>query len=193
MTEIYLIDTETTGLRGYPCDHVVDVGICSVNPESGKIDDVYSSIVGHDVSLWDDAHRNAWIFSNTDLTLEAVSAAPPADEVAKEISKILSCEFVTSYNVGFDFDRFLVHPPYNIKSCVSKVCPDPMLIAMNICRIPGPYGNKWPRLEEAYAVLCPDDPARIGGVQDHRALSDARVASHVLVELYRRGFYRMGD
>ena len=71
--EIYVLDTETTGLSGAPKDLVVDVGICRVSLRRGTVEDVYSSVLGYDVDSWDDYHRNAWIFENTDMTLEMVA------------------------------------------------------------------------------------------------------------------------
>ena len=72
--EIYVLDTETTGLRGAPDDVVVDIGITKVSLSKGTVKDVYSSVVGYDVEEWNDYRRNAWIFENTDLTLRDVSS-----------------------------------------------------------------------------------------------------------------------
>ncbi len=42
-------------------------------------------------------------------------------------------------------------------------------LLMEAHRFPG----KWIRSEDAYRVLCPDDPGRIGMRQRHRAIDDA--------------------
>ena len=191
ITDLYLIDTETTGLRGFPVDHVVDVGVCRIDLSAGSFEPVYSSIVGHDVSLWNRNLRESWIFENSDLTLSDVASAPPVASIADDLNNILSGEFVTSYNVDFDFRKFLRHDPFFMHSYVAKVLPDPMLAATPVLKIAGSNGYKWPRLEEAYSSLCPDDPAGIGCHQDHRALSDAKVASCVLIELHKRGHYKV--
>ena len=94
---ILVLDTETTGLKGAKYvdspfmdpffkkersvdfdsldwsrygDIVVDVGICEVNLRERTVRDVYSSIVGYDVSTWTEEMRTSWIFENTDLTVE---------------------------------------------------------------------------------------------------------------------------
>lgn len=190
--EMFLIDTETTGLRGYPIDHVVDVGICKIDLRDGSVEPVYESVVGHNVALWDEEHQNAWIFEHSDLTLKDVASAKSADDVAVDMYEILRSEYLTSYNVGFDIQKFLRYAPFRVGEYVSRILPDPMLIATDICCIPGACSSyKWPKLEEAYSILCPDDPANIKGCQDHRALSDARVASYVLIELHKRGLYEV--
>lgn len=182
---IYVLDTETTGLSGYPEDVVVDIAICKVDPEAGTVDEVYSSVVGYDVSSWNDARKNAWIFQNTDMTLEMVSAAPPAEKVAEDVRRILNGKNVTSFNMGFDMDKFLYHRPWDLKGKImASRCI--MLASADVCKIPGMYENyKWPRLEEAYSIIVDGDPAGIEGPQKHRALSDAVMASHILIALYR--------
>lgn len=187
--EIYVLDSETTGLKGYPYDHVVDIGVCKVSLQDGTVEEIYSSVVGHDVDSWDQATRGAWIFENTDLTLEEVAAATPAAEVAEKLREILRGQFSTSFNVDFDFRKFLFHPPWELEQVIS-LTPCIMRKAMPICAIPGYYGDyKFPRLQEAYDMIVPGDPAGIKGNQTHRALSDAVMASHILIQLERMGKY----
>ena len=49
------------------------------------------------------------------------------------------------------------------------------------------YANS--KLDYAYSKIVDGDPAGIHGHQDHRALSDARMASYVMIELQRAGLY----
>jgi DNA polymerase-3 subunit epsilon len=76
---------------------------------------------------------------------------------------------------------------------VFNVCTDIMKAATDVCKIPSEYygmSYKYPKLDHAYKVLTKGDPAGVGDKQDHRALSDARMASYVMIELYRSGNYR---
>jgi len=190
--EIYVIDTETTGLDGGPRDLVVDVGICSVDLRRGIVKDVYSSIVGYDITDWADHRKKAWIFENTDLTLDRVAAAPPLLKVKNDIIGLLRGRTVTSYNVPFDMDRFLYKEPWSLKGSFN-VCTDIMKAATDVCKIPSElYGvsYKFPKLDFAYKTIAPGDPAGVGDKQIHRALSDARMASFILVEMYKKGQYR---
>ena len=191
--EIYVIDTETTGLDGGPRDLVVDVGVCSVDLRKGIVNDVYSSVVGYDVTDWGDHRKKAWIFENTDLSLEKVSAAPPLFKVKNDIVGILRGKTVTSYNVPFDMDRFLYREPWCLKG-LFNVCTDIMKAATDVCKIPSElYGvsYKYPKLDFAYNTITKGDPAGVGSVQSHRAISDARMASFVMVEMYKKGSYRV--
>ena len=40
-------------------------------------------------------------------------------------------------------------------------------------------------------TITEDDPAGIGEEQDHRALSDARMASHLMIQMYRDKTYHV--
>lgn len=187
---IYVLDTETTGLDGYPKDVVVDIAVCEVDLDKGTVTTAYSSVVGHDVTSWPEEMRNAWIFQNTDLTLDMVERARPAADVAADIRTLLKGKRVTSFNVGFDMDKFLYREPWNLSDIIDeKHCI--MLASKDVCKLPGLYDFKWPRLDQAYPMITEGDPARIEGNQTHRALSDAVMASHVLIALHRSGRYPM--
>lgn len=186
---IYVLDTETTGLNGHPRDVVVDIAVCRVDPVKGTVEEAFSSVVGHDISKWDDERKNAWIFQNTDLTLEEVASAPRSEKVAEEVRRILNGKKVTSFNIGFDMDKFLYREPWNLKGVI-KESKCVMLASKDVCKLPGLYDDyKWPRLDQAYSMIVEGDPADIRGDQTHRALSDAVMASYVLIQLYRSRRY----
>lgn len=186
---VFVVDTETTGLCG--CDRgdrVVDIGIVEVDTEMGTVMPVYSEIVGYDVSGWSEDQKNAWIFGHSDLTLDMVARAEPLEEIARDVRLILDGNVAASYNEAFDFDKFLFKSPWNVDCALA---PDIMLRAHRL--IDGDHlfsdGSSWPKLETAYRGLCPDDPAHLDGPQAHRALSDAVVASYVMLALIGRGEY----
>ncbi len=190
LNEIYVLDTETTGLKGAPTDLVVDIAICRVLLKECIVEEVYSSVVGHDVSNWNNYLRNAWIFENTDMTLEMVSQATPFEEVKEKVKEILKGKNVTSYNVKYDMDGFLYKSPWDLKYSFNE-CKDIMLAAMNVCKIPSLYYDsyKYPKLCEAYDMIVDGDPAGIHGTQEHRAFSDTVMASHVMIQMFRDGNY----
>ncbi|MDR3283444.1 MAG: hypothetical protein LBS92_07565 [Candidatus Methanoplasma sp.] len=185
--EIFVLDTETTGLDGGPCDVVVDVGVCAVDLFAETARDVYSSIVGYDVSKWDDRRKNAWIFKNTDLTVDMVAAATPQPDVRADLARILRGKRVTAYNVPFDMDKFLYREPWGLRG-LFRECTDIMAAATEVCKLPSQlYGCKYrfPKLDHAYSAITEGDPAGIEGKQDHRALSDARMASQLMIRMFR--------
>ena len=190
--EIYVVDTETTGLDGGPKDLVVDIGICSVDLSKGTVKDVYSSVVGYDVTEWEEHRTKAWIFENTDLTLDDVAAARPFFKVSDDVIRILRDKVVTSYNTPFDMDKFLFREPWHLRGKFS-LCTDIMKAATDVCKLPSElYGVRYrfPKLDHAYRTIVNGDPAGIGNKQGHRALSDAKMASYVMIEMYRTGNYR---
>ncbi len=193
MDDIYVLDTETTGLKGAPEDVVVDIGICKVNLAKGSVEPVYEEVVGYDVSGWNEYRRNAWIFENTDMTLEMVAAGKPAAEVIEDVCEILKGKKVTSFNVEYDMDKFLYLPPWSLKGVFTEET-DIMKAATPVCKQPSQYYGrqyKYPKLDFAYEFITKGDPAEIHGKQDHRALSDAIMAAHVMIQMYRNKDYRL--
>lgn len=182
MRDIYVIDTETTGLTGAPDDHVVDIGIALLETDTGRVMPLYQSLVGYDVDEWDPAHRNAWIFSHSDLTLDDVAAAPPQADVRYRVATLLAGARVTSYNTPFDLDKFLFQPPWRLSEVVTAA-PDIMAACAPVVADRSHPGGKYPRLMHSYTALCEDDPADLRGAQQHRALSDAMAAAYVLRQL----------
>jgi DNA polymerase-3 subunit epsilon len=188
-TEVLVIDTETTGLKGAPIDKVVDIAVCRVTLGSDKVDVIYSSVVGHDTSTWGSELRRSWIFENTDLTLEMVNKAPAEAQVIKEVTDILKDANVTSFNFAYDFNKFLYLEPWSLRD---RFVPFKCIMEASkvVCKLPGLYEDyKWPKLGEAYSMIVKGDPANVNGIQAHRAQSDAVIASHILLELYRTGNY----
>ena len=187
-TEVFVADTETTGLTGSPKDKVVDIALCKVTLGEKSVEKIYSSVVGHDTSGWSTELKNSWIFGNSDLTLEEVSGAPSEADVIRDITKILKGANVTSFNFSYDFDKFLYREPWSLRSIIPFRCI--MLASRDVCKLPGLYGEyKWPKLDEAYKMIVKDDPVGINGMQTHRAMSDALMASHVLLRLHDTGHY----
>jgi DNA polymerase-3 subunit epsilon len=186
---IYVLDTETTGLSGCPADLVLEVAAVEADTSSRTVRPVYSQVVGYDVSSWSDGLRGSWIFHNSDLTVEEVGEGKPMGTVAEELRILLNGRPCTSYNTGFDFDRFLLREPWSLRPVIAQ---DVMEAAHRV--VPGDHNlggglTSWPKLSKAYAALCPDDPGGIGDSQRHRALEDAVMAACVLLKLSDMGAY----
>lgn len=107
---------------------------------------------------------------------------------------------VTSYNVGFDFARFLYDEPWNLKGLGRRNIDIMKLATERIYLMAGegdligdkvlqgrllrerresPYPDKWVRSIDAYRALCPEVPMGLKGMR-HRALDDAVMEGHVL-------------
>ncbi|MCQ2079482.1 MAG: 3'-5' exonuclease [archaeon] len=223
---ILVLDTETTGLKGgrlesHPLmerllrssqdvpdevfndmdwsmcgDLVVEVGLCEVDLVAHTVREVYSSLVGYDITSWTDEMRSAWIFENSYISLDEVAGARPFTEVRRDLVEIIRGRHLTTYNVQFDLDRFLYRFPWNLKGLFTE-CRDIMFSATDYCKLestrPG-QEYRYPTLEHAYEnVFGGSDPAGIGDDPGHRALVDAKAAAHVLLGLHDRGCYDILD
>lgn len=179
---IFILDTETTGLDGAPNDYVVDLGVVRLDTDTGDVMPVYDYVIRYDTESWTPGQRNAWIFQHSDLCLDDVdSGIMTPEEMAGDMSMLAEITKFpwTSYNVDYDFGKFLSRPPWNF---APRMYDDIMHLAAE--HVPGDHirydGTPYfPKLEKAYRVLCPDDPAHIK-VQKHRALADAVQAAYVL-------------
>jgi len=105
--------------------------------------------------------------------------------VLKEIGiDIVHAEVLIAHNVQFDEKvlgaEFLrMGSPNHIEKKPRKCT---MHSATEFCAIPGPYGNKWPKLQELHMKLF-----REGFEDAHSALADVRACSKCYFELKRLG------
>lgn len=135
------------------------------------------------------ADPGAWVFNNTTLKKEMVDAGKDPEVVSKHLSKVLEgCE-VTAFNTRFD--RMMIERDMKDLSKVIRWGECLMLDASKISKIPRKHANSnsYPTAQDTYNHLCPDDPAGINGIEEHRAQSDAYMESFILLELYDNGFY----
>ncbi len=101
-----------------------------------------------------------------DLVVKEISAASAliAHNMAFD-EKILGCELLRAGHPN--------HVEAKPRRCT-------MQSATDYCRIPGPYGYKWPTLQELYRKLFNEDFAGA-----HRALADVRACARCYFELKR--------
>ncbi len=184
--KIIVIDIETAGTKGridYDSDIIVEVGIVGLNLETGERKIIYDTLVNQGIT---EAHRNSWVFKNTDIKFEDVQKAPPLD--TERIQFLLDNYKATAYNKQFDFTFF--------KKNGLKVdeLPCPMLLSTNICKIHhrnGRSGYKWPKAEEAYNFFCRSEITDDDWVELHRAADDALHEAEIVQELYLRGIFKI--
>ena len=87
-----IIDTETTGLEGYPKDRVLEIGIAELT-DSGEIRGVYSSVIRYDdIEEYDrnyvnrDGSKGIWVYRNSNLKIEdTLNAEKDLETVVKEV------------------------------------------------------------------------------------------------------------
>lgn len=112
---------------------------------------------------------------------DGVGLKPVLDEIAADISK---ASVLFAHNIQFDEKilgaEFLRAGARNHLDGKARKCT--MQASTDYCRIPGPYGNKWPKLQELHERLFHN-----GFDGAHSALADVRACAKCFFELRRLG------
>ena len=183
--EVYVLDTETTHFKNPAnMEDIVEIGIAKVNLEEKTIEKVYDELVGYNLDHVHWGRKNVWIFDEAkainrdEINLAKSDTVKPLNQVARDVREIIQHKMVTSYNVGFDFGKFLRYDPWylnndhlrsgtvthrNIQHQVFKkdglqadfiLAPCIMVSAIPVCKISHSYyGQKYPNLDEAMSIL----------------------------------------
>jgi DNA polymerase III epsilon subunit-like protein len=122
-------------------------------------------------------------------TERALAEGFPAQNVVYELSiAAQSAKHFIAHNAKFDgaviaaeFLRLGWQPPF---TPATMICT--MEGSTDYCRLPGPYGNKWPKLEELYSLLFGVPPEGA-----HDAGYDAAACACCFFELKNRGVIRV--
>ena len=180
--KILIIDIETSDFlqRG---GTIVEVGIVELDIVTGQKRIVFDSIV-KESKLTEEVLKKSWIVSNNYMKLEDIMSAPAIETKLQEIQEIINKYTLgsTAFNNRFDFD-FL--ESRGIK--FPKKLPCPMLLSTNICKIPGPRGFKWPKVEEAYEFYF----GKTDYIELHRGADDAFHEADIVFELIKRGVFKL--
>lgn len=182
--KILIIDIETTGLT--ISDKIIEIGMVSLDLETGAKEIEYDSLV-YEQGMTELELRNSWIIKNGWMDPEEVLQAPSMAMVKPYAQYIIDQypDGATAFNRKFDFD--FLHSR-GIRIPVKLPCP--MLLATNVCKLPGKYGDyKWPKVEEAYAHLYPDREYK----EIHRGADDAMHEADIVLALYRMGIFKPED
>lgn len=97
------------------------------------------------------------------------------------------CEYLVAHNIGFDYNVFgaeMLRYKMGVGKKLKQVCT--MVSATDYCQLPGPYGLKWPKLEELYYKLfqCGFDGA-------HDALTDVLQTAKCFFALKQKGILKL--
>tara|TARA_B110000240_G_scaffold185229_1_gene220623 strand:- start:832 stop:2808 length:1977 start_codon:yes stop_codon:yes gene_type:complete len=112
-----------------------------------------------------------------------------ASEIGENINKVLSSfyqsvddtDILVAHNYSYDYSvvgsELLRNEYENILKSKDHICT--MLSSTDFCKIPGPYGFKWPKLEELYSILF------VESFNAHNALDDIRATSRCFWKLVK--------
>lgn len=196
---ILVLDIEATSLSEKK-GKIVEIGAVDLNLENGEITKVFDSLLledGFDSKHWEyvtakerdgnepPPYFKGWIFGNSNLTPKMVMDAPPAKEVLLKFQEVVNKykeSGVTAYNFGYD-SKFLIDRGIEF----GKVLPDPMKVATPVCKLPGRYGYKWPKVQEAFDIFFPNT----GYNESHRGADDAKHEAMIVYHLYKLGEFKV--
>ena len=122
-------------------------------------------------------------------TKRALAKGRPIVDVLTELSAaVAQAQVVIAHNANFDgsviaaeYLRLGLKPPFRREDMICT-----MKESTDYCRLPGPYGYKWPTLEELYNILF---SASFSGAHD--AGSDVAACACCFFELKNRGVIRV--
>jgi DNA polymerase-3 subunit epsilon len=170
--EILVIDIETTGFSTI-VDAIVEIGIVLVNTDTKEITPLFNEIV-KDQNFSPEKHKNSWIFSNSDLTIEDVANANPISLYFEEIQSIFNKYPVTAFNKFFDM-RFM-----HSRKFVCKDIKCLMLASMDYVILKDKRGaKKKPSVQEVYDCFFPEEKY----IEKHRGIDDAKHEAKILLKM----------
>lgn len=117
-------------------------------------------------------------------TEKAMKKGRPVAKVLKEfLEAARGVSRLIAHNMDFDEKmvraELLRHGMADVLARIPKICT--MKAATAYCKIPGPYGNKWPKLSELHIKLFETDFS-----DQHNAASDVLCCAKCYFELCRR-------
>jgi len=128
-------------------------------------------------------YKNAWIFKNSNIKFEEINNAPLLSGVKSELQNISDNHYLTAFNKSFDFGFLQSRDIY-----IKHELPDIMEVARDVCKIPRVKGNyKYPNVKEAWDYFFPN----INYEEKHRAIDDAVHEAQILLEMFKRGYYKI--
>lgn len=170
--KIAVLDIETTGFI-VTTDAVVEIGITLVDTTTQEITKIFDKVI-LDPVFCKYNHKTAWIFENSNLTIEDVLNGVPLEEIEDELQKIFDTYPITAHNKSFDL-RFLRSRNFEINDikCLMRSCRENKLVYTH------KGSPKSPSVEEAYQVLFPDEHY----IEKHRGGDDSIHEAKILLKL----------
>ncbi len=101
----------------------------------------------------------------------------------KFITHAQKSDYLVAHNINFDYNVLgaeMIRYNKKVGKTMQQICT--MNSSTDFCKLPGPYGYKWPKLEELHQILfnCDFDGA-------HDALTDVITTAKCFFELKRLG------
>ncbi len=182
-------DVETTGLpKNYKkpytdlanWPHIVQLSWIVASLDGTVIKEV-DRIIKVDFPIPEQASRVHGITNEISLQ----KGVPLKDVLEEFLSDLPEAVKLIGHNLSFDFTILqseLLRCNLNPEIQKNQFCT--MKSSTDYCRLPGPYGFKWPKLEEVYQI-CFNEVLE----NAHNALIDVRATARVYYELKKRAVF----
>ena len=173
--EIVVVDIETgviePTLNNYDIDNclICEIGIVSLDLETGERRVVFNRTCQERPG----AHPSSWVFGNTSLTLDEVTASPFFHDLKPTIQDLFDAKPVTSWSHDFDL---AILESRGLKIPIKFWDPKTTLKHFLKLNHPSGKGHKWPSVQEAHRYFNPDKPLQ----QTHRAAQDAQIEAQII-------------
>lgn len=182
MDDVYVVEAAATGDGGCPVDRIAEIAVCRVS--GSEFETIYSETVALDpLDLGKDPLDR--LSSGFGIGVEDLYSGIPADRVVADVQGILFGRSCTAYDVGNVFGRYLSFEPWDATGNVSLL---PSISARLPRELKGRPWEEHIKIAEAYAALCPGDPAEVGS--GRRPIHLVQMASEILLALRSGGLYR---
>ena len=183
MYDILVLEVITNGPEGYPDNEVVEIGLCGIEFETSRIDSIYSAVVRHDVSEWDDAKKD--YATSFGVSLQRISEGTPLEDVRTLLWEKFDGTPVAAFDIRNAFSKYLVNQPWYMNGR-AEIMPSvySRLPPSLSCKVPAEE-NKC--IRAAYKKLFEDDPMNVGSGES--ALDHALMTSVILLNLRKNGRY----
>ncbi len=186
---IQIFDTETTGLpRNWKAPmsdvdnwpRVIQLAYLVFDDNGNEVTE-YNELIKPDG--WTVPTEKFWIENGFSQEESMAKGLPIRAALDKFLTDYNSCRVLVAHNINYDHNVLgaeLIRAGMKADHKNRQICT--MTESTDLCKIPGPYGFKWPRLEELHKYL-------FGEIFDnaHDALADVRATARCLFELRRRG------
>ena len=184
VSEIYVVEVNADGDKGYPDDMVVEIAICRVDTDTMTFDSVYHELIQNDPLDMGKSSLDI-LTDNAGIDARELYLGTPSDEVIADVRRILEGKDTACFDLKETFMKFLINEPWDLTGVVT------VMPAVSI-RVPpkdkaGADKTLQERIRHSYFRLCPEDPAGIG--EGRRALDLAQMTSQMILTLRKNGMY----
>lgn len=188
--KILVLDIETTGFS-HKKDCILELGAVVLDTETGKTRKAFNAtfkekhLSGGSKDGKKYNHTKAWIFDNSDMTLDEIRNSEDIEFYREDIQKLLTkyAGRITAWNRDFDAG-FLEDRGFDLgetMGCPMKLTTDFFGLKQKNGKTP-----KWASVPEAAVSL---GIVNEDFVEAHRGLEDARLEASIIYMLIKKGEY----